>query len=186
MNTPMQNKSGTVGRLLPGIQYQLQPVPGIEDGGVLSVCGANVMKGYLLSAQPGVLVSPEQGWYNTGDVVAIDDTGFITIKGRVKRFAKIGGEMVSLTMVEQEINKLWPEYQHAVINKPDVKKGEQLVLITTYPEATREAVISHAKKVQMGDITVPKKITIVKSMPLLGTGKIDYASLNDVLNTQES
>ncbi|NNM60526.1 MAG: acyl-[ACP]--phospholipid O-acyltransferase [Legionellales bacterium] len=181
MNTPMQNKIGTVGRLLPGMQYRLKSVPGIEEGGVLSVSGANIMKGYLLAENPGQLVAPAEGWYDTGDVVSIDEAGFITIKGRVKRFAKIGGEMVSLTMVEQEINKLWPEYQHAVIAKPDPKKGEQLVLITTYPEATREAVITYAKMVQMGDITVPKNITIVKNIPLLGTGKIDYPSLNPQL-----
>lgn len=179
MNTPMQNKIGTVGRFLPGIQYRLDPVPGIAEGGILSVLGSNIMKGYLLSDKPGLLVAPEQGWYNTGDIISIDESGFITIKGRVKRFAKIAGEMVSLTMVEQEINKLWPDYQHAVINKPDPKKGEQLILFTTYPDATREMVVNHAKTAQMGEITIPKKIIIIKKMSLLSTGKIDYTSLSE-------
>jgi len=180
-NTPMQNKVGTVGRFLPGIHYQLNPVPGIQDGGVLTILGPNVMKGYLLADQPGILIPPEQGWYDTGDVVAIDEVGFVTIKGRVKRFAKIAGEMVSLTMVEQHINKLWPDYQHAVVNMPDAKKGEQLVLVTTHPHATREAVVSYAKINHMGDIAIPKKIIILKKMFLLGTGKIDYTSLKEYL-----
>lgn len=173
-NTPMQNKMGTVGRLLPGISYQLKPVPGIDDGGVLMVSGPNIMKGYLLASNPGVLVAPEQGWYETGDVVSIDENGFVTIKGRIKRFAKIAGEMVSLTMVEQQISKLWPDHQHAVVNLPDPKKGEQIILITTNMEASRDAIVSHAKVVQMGEIAIPRKIISVPEMPLLGTGKIDY------------
>jgi acyl-[acyl-carrier-protein]-phospholipid O-acyltransferase/long-chain-fatty-acid--[acyl-carrier-protein] ligase len=178
-NTPMQNKVGTVGRFLPGIHYQLAPVPGIDEGGALTIAGPNIMKGYFLASQPGVLVPPINGWYDTGDVVAIDSTGFVTIKGRIKRFAKIAGEMVSLAMVEQQINKLWSEHQHAVINIPDAKKGEQLVLITTYPHATREEVVSFAKANHMGDISIPKKIVILKNMPLLGVGKIDYAKLKE-------
>lgn len=180
-NTPMQNKVGTVGRFLPGIRYQLHPVPGIEEGGVLSLSGPNVMKGYLLANQPGVLIPPENGWYDTGDVVAIDEVGFITIKGRVKRFAKIAGEMVSLAMIEQQIYLLWPAFQHTVLSVPDMKKGEQLVLITTYPNAARDEVVSHAKIHRMADIAIPKRIIFLNKMPLLGTGKTDYASLKAFL-----
>lgn len=176
-NTPMQNKAGTVGRFLPGLQYRMEEVPGIEQGGVLYVKGPNVMKGYLLADNPGVLVPPEDGWYNTGDIVDIDEAGFITIKGRAKRFAKIGGEMVSLTMVEQQISSLWPNYQHAVINIADPKKGEQLMLITTYSEAKREDILSYAKSIGMTELAVPKKMTIIEKMPLLGSGKIDYKEL---------
>lgn len=176
-NTPMQNKVGTVGRLLPGIHYQIDAVPGIAQGGVLSVSGPNVMKGYLLASQPGVLVPPKNGWYDTGDIISIDDAGFVTILGRVKRFAKIAGEMVSLTMVEQHINKLWPLHQHAVINMPDPKKGEQLVLVTTNSQAIREEIVSYARANSMGEIAIPKKIIFIQKMPLLGTGKIDYTSV---------
>lgn len=178
-NMPMKNKAGTVGRLLPGIKYRLKEVPGIQQGGVLVVSGPNVMKGYLLADNPGVLVPPEQGWYETGDIVEIDDGGFITIKGRVKRFAKIGGEMVSLAMVEQHINLLWPDYQHAVVNIPDVKKGEQIVLVTNYPYAQREEMVSFAKANRMGEIAIPKKLLNIKEMPLLGTGKIDYPGVKE-------
>lgn len=176
-NTPMQNKEGTVGRFLPGIHYQLTAVPGIENGGSLSVSGPNVMKGYLLANEPGVLVPPTEGWYDTGDVVSVDETGFITIKGRIKRFAKIAGEMVSLTMVEQHLSKLWPTFQHAVINLPDPKKGEQLILVTTNPNAAREELISYFKENRIAELAIPKKIVFLKQMPLLGTGKIDYSYL---------
>ncbi len=181
-NTPMQNKMGTVGRLMPGIQCKIIPVPGITEGGVLAVSGPNIMQGYLLANQPGVLIPPENGWYNTGDIVTIDDMGFITIKGRVKRFAKIAGEMISLVMVEQYIYKLWPDHQHAVVSLPDAKKGEQLVLVTTNPNATREEVVSYAKSSKMADIAIPKKILILQDMPILVTGKVDYTGVKERVN----
>jgi acyl-[acyl-carrier-protein]-phospholipid O-acyltransferase/long-chain-fatty-acid--[acyl-carrier-protein] ligase len=179
-NTPMENRVGTVGRFLPGIDYQLRPVPGIEEGGVLMVSGPNVMLGYLLADNPGVLQPLADGWYDTGDIVTVDDVGYITIKGRVKRFAKIGGEMVSLTMVEQQISALWPGYQHAVVSVPDDKKGEQIILVTTFADAARDAIIAYAKTVQMGEIALPRKIRIVKEMPLLGTGKVDYVAVKSL------
>ena len=101
VNTPMQFKAGTVGRMMPGLEYKIDNIPGIEGGGRLYVRGPNVMLGYYLSKHPGVLIPPDQGWYDTGDIVEIDDGGFVTIKGRVKRFAKIAAEMVSLTAIEQ-------------------------------------------------------------------------------------
>ena len=136
-NTPVDTRVGTVGRLLPGIEYALDPVPGVE-GGRLSVRGPNVMLGYLKHDKPGVIQPPSTergpGWYDTGDIVSIDADGFVTIQGRAKRFAKIGGEMVSLTAVEELAARTWPESQHAVVSVPDAQKGEQLVLVTTKPE----------------------------------------------------
>ncbi|MDG1858232.1 MAG: AMP-binding protein, partial [Emcibacteraceae bacterium] len=123
VNTAMQAKNSTVGRLLPGIEYKLEDVPGIEIGGRLIVKGPNVMKGYLRAENPGVLEKPKDGWYDTGDIVEIDDEGYITIAGRAKRFAKIAGEMVSLTAVEGIVSALWPEDGHAVVALPDPKKG---------------------------------------------------------------
>lgn len=180
-NTAMQNKVGTVGRIFPGIQYKLIPVPGLDEGSILSVKGPNIMKGYLIANQPGKLNSPKDGWYETGDVVTIDEAGFVTIKGRVKRFAKIAGEMVSLTMVEQYSSQLWPDYRHAVINIPDTKKGEQIVLVTTNPNATREAIVSYAKSHGFSELSLPKKIIIIEEIPLLGTGKIDYTSVKNIV-----
>jgi acyl-[acyl-carrier-protein]-phospholipid O-acyltransferase/long-chain-fatty-acid--[acyl-carrier-protein] ligase len=173
-NTPMQNRPGSVGRLMPGIEYKLEPVPGIEDGAKLWVKGANVMRGYLYADNPGRLAALADGWYDTGDVVAFDAEGYITIKGRTKRFAKIAGEMVSLAAVETMIAGLWQNCLHAVVTVPDDKKGEQIVLITNHPEARRDEMVHHFREQRMTELAIPKRIIIVKDVPMLGTGKIDY------------
>lgn len=173
-NTPMQNREGSVGRLMPGIDFRLDAVPGIEDGGQLWVRGPNVMLGYFKEDKPGELQPPQDGWYDTGDIVAMDAEGYITIKGRTKRFAKIGGEMVSLTAVETVLNKLWPEFAHAVVSIPDEKKGEQLALLTTFKEAKREAITKHFKEQGINELAIPRKILHMDALPLLGTGKVDY------------
>ena len=138
INTPMFNKFGTVGRLLPGMEARLEKVPGVDEGGRLYVRGPNVMLGYLRAENPGVLEPPPEGWHDTGDIVTIDAQGFITIKGRAKRFAKIGGEMISLAAVETIAGELWPDALSAVASVPDMRKGERLVLVTQKPGATRE------------------------------------------------
>ena len=131
MNTPMANRPGTVGRLSPLMEYRLDPVPGIEEGGRLSVRGPNVMLGYLRAENPGVLEPLPDGWHDTGDIVSIDAAGFITIKGRAKRFAKIAGEMVSLSAVEAMAAALWPQAISVAVSIPDQRKGERIVLLTT-------------------------------------------------------
>ncbi len=176
-NTAMHNRPGTVGRLLPGIRSRLQDVPGIEEGGKLIVSGANIMLGYLYADNPGVLVRPENGEYDTGDIVDLDSEGYVTIKGRAKRFAKIAGEMVSLTAVEAYLAELWPEYQSAVVAIPDNKKGEALVLVTNNKDATREAISAFAKQQGIGELAVPRIINFVDELPVLGTGKTDYVAL---------
>ncbi len=173
-NTPMQNRAGTVGRLMPGIEYSLEEVPGIEGGGKLQVKGPNVMLGYLRTENPGILEPLAEGWYDTGDIVAMDAEGYVTIKGRTKRFAKIGGEMVSLTAVETALHKLWPETAHIVVSVPDEKKGEQLAMLTTFAEAKREAIARFFKEQGISELAIPRKILHVDALPLLGTGKVDY------------
>ncbi|MDB2550496.1 AMP-binding protein, partial [Rickettsiales bacterium] len=180
-NTPMHNKPGTVGRLMPGIEYRLEEVPGIDDGQRLFVKGPNVMEGYLLSDNPGKIIPTQDGWYDTGDIVYIDGEGYVSIRGRAKRFAKIGGEMVSLTAVETYLNKLWPDNMHAVIAVSDKKKGEQLVLVTTKKDAIRSDISSFAKNNGISELSVPREIKVVDELPLLGTGKIDYVGLNKLV-----
>lgn len=179
VNTPMDYKAGTVGRFMPDMHYRLEPVPGIDNAGKLHVYGPNIMKGYLLPDNPGVLVPPRslygEGWYDTGDIVDVDGDGFITIQGRSKRFAKISGEMVSLTAVEQLAGKAWPEALNAVVSLPDPKKGEQLVLFTNQKQATLKQLTAVADGVAA--INLPKKLFVVDKMPVLGTGKIDYSAV---------
>ena len=180
MNTPMHNRPGSVGRIFPGIEHRLEPVPGIDEGGRLSVKGPNVMAGYLLADDPGILHPPEDGWYDTGDIVEIDADGFVFIKGRAKRFAKIGGEMVSLAAVESLAASLWPDRLHAVVSLPDPRKGEQLVLVTEQRGAEREALSAFARRQGMAELGVPRTIVEVDKMPLLGSGKVDYVTVKSI------
>lgn len=175
-NTAMQSRSGTVGRFMPGIEYKLEDVPDIDVGGKLLVKGPNIMKGYLRAENPGVLEEPKDGWYDTGDIVEIDDEGYIKIVGRAKRFAKIAGEMVSLTAVEVIVSALWPEDLPAVVSLPDPKKGEQLVMITTSKQATKDAVRDGIRAEGHSDLLSPRTIMVVDEVPILGTGKTDYVT----------
>ncbi len=184
VNTPMHFRSGTVGRLLPRIEARIEPVEGISGAGRLVVRGPNVMKGYLRADNPGVIEPPPEGWYDTGDIVSIDEDGFVTIQGRAKRFAKIGGEMVSLTAVENVINAAFPEAAHAVVSIPDKKKGESLVLITTHPEMARRELAKAMKEAGAAELFIPRGIVIVEEIPVLGSGKTDYVTLQSLAREQ--
>ncbi|MGR8931441.1 MAG: AMP-binding protein [Gammaproteobacteria bacterium] len=182
VNTAMDYKAGTVGRFMPDMLYKLEPVPGIEKGGKLHVAGPNVLKGYLLPDNPGVLVPPcsiyGEGWYDTGDIVDVDEDGFIHIMGRSKRFAKISGEMISLTAVEQLASAAWPEAQHAAISLPEARKGEQVILLTTHQGATPKDLAESSPGVAA--IMLPKKVFVVEKVPVLPTGKTDYVEATNV------
>lgn len=186
LNTPMHNKPGTVGRLMPGIHYRLAPVAGIANGGKLIVSGPNIMLGYLLHATPGQIIPPEIDEYDTGDVVSVDDEGYLTIIGRVKRFAKVAGEMVSLIAVENALTNLWPGYIHAVIAMADEKKGEQLLLVTNYKDANREEIISYMQHHGISELHIPKKILYVAQIPLLATGKVNYVNIHALVAEQDN
>jgi acyl-[acyl-carrier-protein]-phospholipid O-acyltransferase/long-chain-fatty-acid--[acyl-carrier-protein] ligase len=177
VNTPMHFKPGTVGRLLPGIEARLEAVPGIDHGQRLAVRGPNVMAGYLKADAPGVLQPPEGGWHDTGDIVSLDEEGYVTIRGRAKRFAKIAGEMVSLPAVETYAAALWPAADHAVVTRPDPKKGEQLVLFTTAPGANASALQAWARANGVAELAVPKEVRVLEALPVLGTGKLDYVTM---------
>jgi acyl-[acyl-carrier-protein]-phospholipid O-acyltransferase/long-chain-fatty-acid--[acyl-carrier-protein] ligase len=176
VNTPMHYKAGTVGRILPGITIRLDPVPGIDEGGRMSLTGPNVMLGYLRAEHPGVIEKPEGGWYDTGDIVKLDAQGFAIILGRAKRFAKIAGEMVSLAAVEQAAATLWPEHLHACVALPDPRKGEQLVLVTEQQGASRDDLLREARRLGLPELFVPRTVLPVARVPVLGTGKTDYAA----------
>ncbi len=176
-NIPAINRYGTVGQFLPGIEWRLEPVPGIEGGQRLFVRGPNVMRGYLDPLKPfGIDLLPE-GWHDTGDVVDVDEDGYIRILGRVKRFAKIGGEMVSLNAVEGYAQSIWPNGTHAAISLPDQRKGERIVLFTSQDGAESSAFVAWSKENGVQDIAVPKRIVFVEDIPVLGTGKTDYVAL---------
>lgn len=178
VNTPLECRAGTVGRLLPGIEHRLVKIPGIDAGGRLEVRGPNVMLGYLLADKPGVLVPPATesgaGWYDTGDIVTVDDAGYLTIAGRAKRFAKVGGEMISLAAVEALAADVWPDAVHAAVSLPDVAKGEAVVLLTEAAGADRARLVAEAKARHIAEIQVPRRVINVPRLPLLGTGKVNF------------
>jgi acyl-[acyl-carrier-protein]-phospholipid O-acyltransferase/long-chain-fatty-acid--[acyl-carrier-protein] ligase len=177
LNTPMFSRPGTVGRLLPGIEHRLAPVEGVDAGGRLQVRGPNVMLGYLRPEAPGVIEKLDDGWYDTGDIVDCDAQRFITIRGRARRFAKIGGEMVSLAAAEALAARLWPGASHAVLSVPDRRKGEALVLVTTEQNADARALLAFGRAQSVAELMVPRIVEVIDKMPLLGTGKIDIPAL---------
>lgn len=179
VNTPMYNKANTVGQLMPGIEFKLKPF-GEHDpsiAGELCVKGDNIMYGYMSSEQPGKIQIKTDPWLETGDIVTIDDQGYISIIDRKKRFAKIGGEMVSLNAVEQEIRKLWPDSLHAIVTQTMAKTKERLILITEHQDANIQAVIKFFKQRGLTSLNIPCKIIKKSTLPLLGLGKIDYHKL---------
>jgi acyl-[acyl-carrier-protein]-phospholipid O-acyltransferase/long-chain-fatty-acid--[acyl-carrier-protein] ligase len=180
INTPMANLNGSVGQLVPGLEAKLEAVPGIDNGGLLHVRGENVMLGYYLFDNPAVLNPPTDGWYNTGDIVVLDAQGYVHIKGRVKRFAKVAGEMVSLEVVEHIANTAAPEQQHAASSIADAQRGESILLFTTDKKLKREDLQIVAKNLGLPELAVARKIIPVEEIPLLGTGKTDYVTLKQM------
>lgn len=182
VNTPMTYRSGTVGPLLPGMTYKIDDIPGITEGGRLFVRGPNVMLGYYLYDNPGIIQAPIDGWYDTGDIVEVDKDRFLHIKGRAKRFAKIAGEMVSLEVVEKIAQQADKEHNSAAVSISDAARGESLVLFTTNKELTRDVLVPAAKELGAPELAVPKKIIFINELPLLGTGKTDYVKLTELAN----
>ncbi len=186
VNTFLHSKKNSVGRLLPGMEYKLKPVEGITEGQELWVRGPNIMQGYMRHTDPLHLDPPADGWYDTGDIVSVDEQGYITIKGRCKRFAKIGGEMVSLMAVEMVVEKRWPGFVSGAVNIPDAKKGEKIVLITTCKDVTKDELLKAFKAAGITELGLPSHIIITDQPPLLGTGKFDYVTAKEMATKETS
>jgi acyl-[acyl-carrier-protein]-phospholipid O-acyltransferase/long-chain-fatty-acid--[acyl-carrier-protein] ligase len=187
VNTPLEPRYGSVGRLLPGMDYELEPVEGVADGQRLFVHGPNVMKGYL-NADANVKFQALDGWYDTGDVVSVDDDGYLHIRGRMKRFAKVSGEMVSLTAVEDALAGAFPHYglrcQVAIITRSDEGKGEMLIAVTNEPKLTMDEIREAIKAKGLTNLSVPREIKAVKEIPKLGTGKVDHRGLQALMEAE--
>jgi acyl-[acyl-carrier-protein]-phospholipid O-acyltransferase/long-chain-fatty-acid--[acyl-carrier-protein] ligase len=184
LNTPMFNKFGTVGRLLPGMEAKLEKVEGVDEGGRLFIKGPNVMLGYLRADKPGVLDVPPEGWHDTGDIVTIDDQGFVAIKGRAKRFAKVGGEMVSLAAVEMLAAELWPNNVTAVSPISDPRKGERLIMVTDKHGATRSEFMTYARSKHASELMLPAEVIVLDKLPMLGSGKVDQLAVDKFVREQ--
>lgn len=180
-NNLIFNRFGSIGKLLPAIQYKIIPVDGIAKGGELVVKGPNIMQGYIMPDNPGVLVPLEDGWYHTGDVVEIDEIGFLYIKDRIKRFAKIGGEMVSLNAVDDMVRKAYewmgPNFEYGVVAVPHESKGEQIVLVTNNPSVQQSVLQTYIRNNGMSELFLPRIILQREHLPVFATGKADNVSL---------
>ncbi|MGE0595112.1 MAG: AMP-binding protein [Hyphomonadaceae bacterium] len=177
VNIPGANKHGTVGTFLPAMEWRLEAVPGIEGGQKLFVRGPNVMRGYLDPTKPSGIDLLPNGWHDTGDIVDVDEDGYVRILGRVKRFAKVGGEMVSLNAVEAYAATVWPHNMHAAVALPDSRKGERIILFTDNPHAVAEDLLAWAKANGAPELAMPKRIVNIDAIPVLGSGKTDYVVL---------
>jgi acyl-[acyl-carrier-protein]-phospholipid O-acyltransferase/long-chain-fatty-acid--[acyl-carrier-protein] ligase len=188
LNAPLAYKAGSVGRLLPNIEHRILPVPGIASGGELHVRCPNLMLGYLLPEDPGTIKPPASevgvGWYATGDLVDMDEEGFLWVRGRLKRFAKIAGEMVSLDAVERVARHASPEHQHAASVQVVADLGESTVLFTTDASLTRGALHQSARKLGSHELAVSRSVVYVKELPMLGSGKTDYVALQALLSSE--
>jgi acyl-[acyl-carrier-protein]-phospholipid O-acyltransferase/long-chain-fatty-acid--[acyl-carrier-protein] ligase len=187
VNTPIHPRFGTAGRFLPGIEYRFEPVEGVEQGGRLWVRGPNVMRGYL-NREANEKFLAGNGWYDTGDVAHVDEDGFLQILGRLKRFAKISGEMVSLTAVEESLAGAFPQYglrfQVAVLARPDPVRGESLVAVANDQRLSLDELRAAIRGKGLSNLCVPREIKCVRDIPKLGTGKVDLRALEKLLADQ--
>lgn len=180
VNTNMFYRNNTVGRILPCIETKIEPIPGIDRGGRLFVRGDNVMLGYIKADKPGVIQELDDHWYDTGDIVEIDELGFAHILGRAKRFAKIAGEMISLTAVEMALNQLYENVPLAIISTPDEKRGEALILYIQKENVNKKEIQNWFRQKGLSDLSVPSYIKYLEEIPLNGTGKIDYVKITEI------
>lgn len=175
INTALFHEAGSVGKLLPGVECKLENIESVGD--ILWVRGKNNMLGYMLAENPGELKPLPNGWYNTGDIVSFTADNFLKIIGRYKRFAKIAGEMVSLAAVEQYVLQAFPDFESAVVAVPDLKKGERLILFISNKQITLSELRKYWQQEKLAELSLPKTITLVESLPRLATGKINYSEL---------
>jgi acyl-[acyl-carrier-protein]-phospholipid O-acyltransferase/long-chain-fatty-acid--[acyl-carrier-protein] ligase len=192
VNIPARQRNGSAGQFLPGIEYRLEPVEGVsevsttsgEKAGRLFVRGPNVMRGYL-NADANAKFKALNGWYDTGDIVKVDADGYLFVLGRLKRFAKISGEMVSLTAVEDALAGAFPKYglkfSVAVVARPDEAKGEKLIAVTNESKLTLEEVREAIRARGLNNLSAPRELKVLHEFPRLGTGKINHRELEKIV-----
>ena len=174
LNTPLAYRRDSVGKFLPGIEWRLEPVEGIEQGGNLWVRGPNLMDGYLLH-EKGFL--PLDGWFASGDVVTVDSAGYVTISARLKRFAKIAGEMVNLQLVEELATACFGQATFAAVSVHDGRKGERILLFSTFSGMDKAVMRQFLLQENYSLLQLPSDFVRIEKMPLLGSGKPDYLTL---------
>lgn len=182
-NSPEDNRPGSVGKPIAGVQVRIENYetgeecgPG-EDGRIL-IKGDSVMKGYFNDFEQTSL-HMRRGWYDTGDMGNIDGDGYLWHVGRLKRFVKVGGEMVSLVKIEDTLDKLLPEDAHcSVVEIPDAMKGARIVAVTTVPVDQKNIIKQMAE--HLPAIALPKTFLVMENLPKMGSGKIDFRTITEM------
>ncbi|MDM5146783.1 AMP-binding protein [Candidatus Persebacteraceae bacterium Df01] len=180
VNAPETNRPGSVGKPLDGIVVRLEQVAGVAKGGRLHIKGPNVMLGYFHADKPGVLQPPPDGWHDTGDIVELDDDGYLYIKGRMRRFIKIAGEMVPLDVIGETLKAHWLDFDFSVTSLQDTRRGEEPVLLTTMPEANRQNIAAVIQDAGLPSLWQPRRVFVVENIPLQPTGKPDYLAIQQL------
>lgn len=185
-NLPGANKPGSIGRVLPNIQVRITDIdtgkdlPAGAEGKIL-VKGDLVMKGYLDDLQETAL-KVKDGWYETGDMGMFDEDGFLWHKGRLKRFAKIGGEMVSLVRIESVLDEFMPEDEECcVVEVPDARKGAIIAVAMTVDLDTKE--LNKKLSQELPAISIPKRYFVFQELPKMGSGKIDFRTTTEMVKS---
>jgi len=189
VNTPINPRFGSAGKFMPGMEYKFEPVEGVVEGGRLWVRGPNVMRGYL-NPEANAQFLAGNGWYDTGDVARVDEDGYLFIQGRLKRFAKVSGEMVSLTAAEEALAGAFPQYglrlQIAVLARPDADRGEALIAVSNEQKLSLDEIRNAIKAKGLSNLYVPKEIKYVRDIPKLGTGKVNHRELQKIISEDKS
>ncbi|HSQ34505.1 MAG TPA: AMP-binding protein [Candidatus Binatia bacterium] len=183
-NLPNANKPGSIGKVLPSVRVKIVDIttgatlpPGNE--GKILVKGDLVMKGYFDDIEETSL-RIKDGWYETGDMGLMDEEGYLWHRGRLKRFVKIGGEMVSLVHVESVLLGLLPDGADCcVVEVPDSLKGARIVAALT--QAVNEKKILKAMAEQLPNLALPKQFVILEDFPKMGSGKIDFRTITEMV-----
>jgi acyl-[acyl-carrier-protein]-phospholipid O-acyltransferase/long-chain-fatty-acid--[acyl-carrier-protein] ligase len=176
--------------MLPGIEWRLEPVEGVNEGGQLFVRTPAMMKGYL-NPDANARFQALGGWYDTGDIAKVDEDGYVTVLGRLKRFAKISGEMVSLTAVEDALAGAFAAHfglrcTVAIVAVPDAEKGERLVAIANESRLQLAEIRAAVRAKGLSNLCAPRELRFVHAIPKLGSGKTDHRELARMLREGET
>ena len=139
------------------------------------------MLGYMMPEKPSEVVRLANGWFDTGDIVSVDDMGFFYIKGRLRRFAKVAGEMVPLAMVEKLVKNAYPDLNAdvAAVSIPHPTKGEQVIVVATSHKISLDVVTPFIQQQGFSELYIPKAIIYKREIPVLASGKRDYMTLQE-------
>jgi len=184
VNMPGNDRPGSVGKVLPDVEVRIENYETGKDckpgeTGRIMVKGALVMKGYFDDLEE-TSMRIRHGWYDTGDIGFSDEDGFLWHSGRLKRFVKIGGEMISLVKVENELERLLPEGASCcVVEVPDALKGAKIIAAVTRP--LDEKMVLKQMAEQLPNLALPKEFVIIEELPRMGSGKIDFRTVTEMV-----